>query len=184
MIQIHDLYFRPFMTADAIHDRVRELAQAIHRDYAGRRPLFLGILNGAFIFAADLVRYCDLPCEVSFIKLSSYRGLRSGGDVTSLIGLEIDIKDRHIILVEDIVDSGNTMQKLLPDLMALKPASLALAVLLLKPDAMDHPVEIDYLGFEIPPEFVVGYGLDYNGLGRNLPGLYRLSEEGASQAKG
>lgn len=182
MIQLHDLHFRPFIKAAAIQERVRQMAAAITENHRHQQPLFLGILNGAFIFAADLVRYCDFPCAVSFIKLASYRGLTSSGEVASVIGLEEDIKGRHVILVEDIVDSGRTMHHFLPDLRALGPASITLAVLLYKPDAIEYTIEMDYVGFEIPPEFVVGYGLDYNGLGRNLPDLYHLSKEG-EQAK-
>ncbi len=161
----------------ALLNRVQELGDAISRDYAGRRPLLLGVLNGAFIFAADLVRACSIDCEMSFIKLSSYKGTQSTGEITQMIGLETPVENRHVILVEDIIDSGHTMAHFLPALRLLQPASIAVAALLFKPDALVHPVHIDYLGFEIPNHFVVGYGLDYNGLGRNLRAIYQL--EGA-----
>ncbi|MCB0630175.1 MAG: hypoxanthine phosphoribosyltransferase [Saprospiraceae bacterium] len=178
-VQLHDLTFEPIISPEEIAGKISEIAAAISRDYAGKRPLFLGILNGAFIFAADLVRACNIPCEISFIRLASYHHLTSSGDVQTVIGLKEDVKGRHVILVEDIVDSGRTMHYFLPDLKKLEPASIALATLLEKPAAHEFPVSIDYKCFEIPPDFVVGYGLDYDGLGRNLPGLYQLVEAGS-----
>lgn len=175
-VQLHDLHFRPIISPEEIAEKVTAMAREICRDYAGKRPLFLGILNGSFIFAADLVRACNIDCEISFIRLASYHQLTSSGDVQTVIGLKEDIKDRHVILVEDIVDSGRTMHYFVPDLKKLAPASIAIATLLDKPDAHEFPVSIDYKCFEIPPDFVVGYGLDYDGLGRNLPGLYQLVE--------
>jgi hypoxanthine phosphoribosyltransferase len=173
-VQLHDLFFRPIISPEEIAGKVATIAAEICKVYADKRPLFLGILNGSFIFAADLLRACDIPCEISFIKLASYHQLTSSGDVKTVIGLNVEVKDRHVILVEDIVDSGRTMHHFLPDLQKLEPASIALATLLDKPAAHEFPVSIDYKCFEIPPDFVVGYGLDYDGLGRNLPGLYQL----------
>lgn len=159
-----------------VQARVRELGAAITQRYAGQRPLLLGVLNGAFVFAADLARACDLDCEVSFIKLSSYKGTASTGEVQTRIGLEASVEGRHIIVVEDIVDSGHTLATFLPDLERLGPASVAVATLLFKPDSLQHSLRLDFVGFEIPPRFVVGYGLDYDGLGRNLPAIYELWE--------
>jgi hypoxanthine phosphoribosyltransferase len=173
IIQAHDLQFRPFLSADQIKQRVQELGKAIHRDYAEKKPVFLGVLNGSFIFTADLVRAFGADCEISFIKLASYRGTQSTGDVSTLIGLEIDLRNRPVIIVEDIVDSGKTLFHLLQDLQQYQPASIAIATLLKKPDMLEHPLEIQYSGFDIDPLFVIGYGLDYDGLGRQLPAIYQ-----------
>ncbi len=173
-VKLHDLTFKPYLTAQQIEERIKAMAASIAKSHADKCPLFLGVLNGAFIFAADLVRACDFPCEISFIKLASYQDTVSSGDVKTLIGLNRDVKNRHLIIVEDIVDSGRTMHQFIPDLEKLGPASVAVATLLSKPDAHEFPVNIDFIGFEIPPDFVVGYGMDYNGLGRNLPELYQL----------
>ncbi|PHN01693.1 hypoxanthine phosphoribosyltransferase [Flavilitoribacter nigricans] len=175
-VKLHELEFGPYLTATEIQQRIGEMAGAMAESHADKCPLFLGVLNGAFMFAADLLRACDFPCEISFIKLSSYQDTVSSGDVKTLIGLNVDVRDRHLIIVEDIVDSGRTMHQFVPDLQQLGPASIAIATLLSKPEAHEFPVNIDFVGFEIPPDFVVGYGMDYNGLGRNLPGLYQLIE--------
>lgn len=173
-IKLHELTFAPYLSEAKIQSRIREMAADIAETYADQCPIFLGVLNGAFIFTADLLRACAFPCEISFIKLASYQDTVSSGDVQTLIGLQQEVTDRHLIIVEDIVDSGRTLYQFLPDLRKLGPASVAVASLLSKPAAHEFPVRIDYLGFEIPPDFVVGYGMDYNGLGRNLPGLYQL----------
>lgn len=174
-VKLHDLTFEPYLSAAEIQARVQEMAAAIAETHADKCPLFLGVLNGAFMFTADLLRACDFPCEISFIKLASYQDTVSSGDVKTLIGLNANVKNRHLIIVEDIVDSGRTMHQFIPDLQKLEPASVAIATLLSKPKAHEFPVTIDFVGFEIPPDFVVGYGMDYNGLGRNLPGLYQLA---------
>jgi hypoxanthine phosphoribosyltransferase len=172
----HGRTFQLLLGEDAIRERVQQLGLMIRERYEGRRPLFLGVLNGAFVFAADLIRAAGIECEISFIKLSSYRGTKSSGQVATVIGLEVDLAGREVILVEDIVDSGKTLHSLLPELKELGPASVAIAAFLLKPDALVYPVSIDFLGFDIPDKFVIGYGLDYDGLGRNLPGIYQLEE--------
>ena len=173
-IQVHDLRFELYLSDQQIQHRVKEMGDQISRDYAGKRPIFLAILNGAFMFVADLVRACDLDCELAFIKVSSYRGLASTGNIETVLGLNVEVENRDLIIVEDIIDSGNTMRALLPDLQQLEPASVKLAALLLKPECLKHPIDIEYLGFQIPDRFVVGYGLDYDGLGRNLPSIYQL----------
>lgn len=175
MIQVHDLQFELYLSSETLQARVHVLAQDLKAVYSDKRPLFIGVLNGAFVFASDLLKACAFDCEISFIKVASYKGTTSTGEVSTLLGLSEDIKDRHVVLIEDIVDTGNTMTKLLKDLEAYQPASLALVSLLLKREALQHDhLPLDYIGFEIPNKFVVGYGLDYDGLGRNYPDLYQL----------
>jgi hypoxanthine phosphoribosyltransferase len=174
-VKAHDLYFGVKIGESSIEQRLCELGQAVSAQYRGKKPIFVGVLNGACVFVADLIRHCDIECELTFVRLSSYDGTASG-DVRMVFGLEVDIRDRHIIVVEDIVDTGNTLFHFLPQLRALNPASLAVATLLLKPDALKHQIPLEYVGFEIPDRFVIGYGLDYGGLGRNLPAIYQLIE--------
>lgn len=173
-ITVHDKVFIPFISEDAIQQRVTALAMQIDRDYAGSQPLFLAILNGSFIFASDLFKRLHIEAEISFIKLASYKGTSSSGNVVTAIGLEESLNGRHIILVEDIIDTGRTLHSFLPEILQRQPASLKIASFLTKPEALQYPIEADYRGFEIPNYFVVGYGLDYDGLGRNLPELYTL----------
>ncbi|MBY0477115.1 MAG: hypoxanthine phosphoribosyltransferase [Chitinophagaceae bacterium] len=175
-IKVHDKYFVPYMTEDVVLNRVKELAAAIDVDYAGKRPLFIAILNGSFIFAADLFKYITIEAEICFIKLASYKGTKSTGQVITAIGLDTDIVDRHIIVLEDIIDTGKTMNEFLPQLRHQQPASLKIAALLHKPEATAYPITIDYLGFSVPNKFLLGYGLDYDGLGRNLKEIYQLAD--------
>lgn len=176
IIEANGLQFQPMISEAAIQEKVQEMGKQISADYKDLKPLLIGILNGAFIFAADLMRAIEIDCEISFVKLASYKGLESTGKVSTMIGLEVDVKDRHIILVEDIVDSGKTLSTFIPTLKEAGPASVALAALLVKPESIQHELEINYSGFEIPPAFVIGYGLDFNGLARNLKGIYQLKE--------
>ena len=173
-VTVHDKTFKTFLSSERIGTEVRRLGREITRDLKGKRPLFLSVLNGSFVFAADLVRQCDMDLEITFVKLASYQGTSSSGKITELIGLNESLKGRHVLIVEDIIDSGKTMQELLKTLHAQQPASVQIATLLLKPDALEVELDIAYCGFEIPSEFVVGYGLDYDGLGRNLADLYVL----------
>ncbi len=173
---IHDKTFVPYIRADKISSRVAGIADAISVDYAGKEPLFICILNGAFVFAADLLRHVTIPAEISFIKLSSYSGISSSGVVTTSIGLTQNIAGRHIIILEDIVDTGKTLNSFLPEIRSQLPASVAITSFLTKPDALQYEIRVDYTAFEIDNKFVVGYGLDYNGLGRNLPDLYILKQ--------
>jgi hypoxanthine phosphoribosyltransferase len=175
-IIIKDLAFRPYIGAAEIEARVAALGQDIGRAYAGKCPLFLVVLNGAFVFAADLVRACAIESEITFVRLASYDGLASSGKVKTILGLPEGLDGRHIIIVEDIIDSGRTLAGFIPQLQQHLPASIAVAALLVKPDALEHRVSIDYKGFDIPTKFVVGYGLDYDGLGRQLPDIYQLEE--------
>ena len=177
IIRVHDKQFQPFLKKDKIEARIKELAAQIDKDYEGKKPLFLAVLNGSFIFAADLFRHLKIEAEISFIKLASYKGTTSTGNVVTAIGLEESLHNRHVILTEDIIDTGKTLHAFLPEIMNRQPASLKIASFLSKPDALKHDVHADYLGFEIPNKFVLGYGLDYDGLGRNLPELYELVEE-------
>lgn len=171
---LHDHWFDLYLPAPEIQARVTELGQRIGRDYEGKRPLFLVVLNGAFMFAADLVRACQIESELAFIKLSSYHGLSTTGKVETLMGLNVSVEGRHVIVVEDIIDSGKTMGALVPDLKRQNPGSVSIAALLLKPECLERPLQIEYLGFEIPDKFVVGYGLDYDGLGRSWASIYQI----------
>lgn len=174
-IQVHDKQFVPYLTAEKIQQRILELSQQISVDYAHTKPLFIAILNGSFMFAADLFRQVTVDAEISFIKVASYKGMRSTGNVVTSIGLEQDIYGRHLIIVEDIVDTGKTLHNFLPTLQHQQPASLKIVTLLHKPEATEYPLILDYVGFSIPNKFVVGYGLDYDGLGRNYNAIYQLA---------
>lgn len=173
-IKVHDKTFGPFLSEEEIQQQIRKIAEAINEDYAGLRPMFIAILNGSFMFAADLFRYLTIDAEICFIKLASYKGTTSSGQVITAIGLDVDLIGKDIIILEDIVDTGKTLNEFLPKLTHQQPASLKIAALLHKPDALKFPIAIDYLGFSIPNKFVVGYGLDYDGLGRNLREIYQL----------
>jgi len=178
MLLVHDKSFVPYLDEEKIAVRVAELGAAISADYNEKKPLLLGILNGSFVFAADLFRKLDIEAEICFVKLSSYAGTGSSGTVTTVIGLTEDLTNRHVIVVEDIIDTGRTLSQFIPELEKQNLASVKLVTLLSKPEARKVPLEADYTGFEIPDKFVLGYGLDYDGLGRNLPGLWVLREEG------
>ncbi len=173
-VTVHDKTFTTYLTEKDIQQRVVQMAKAINKDYKGKKPLFIGILNGAFMFASDLFRHLNVDAEITFIKLASYKGMKSTGNVVTSIGLDHDLYGKDVIIVEDIIDTGKTLHKFLPQLQHQQPASLKIAVLLHKPEAQLFPLHIDYIGFSIPNRFVVGYGLDYNGLGRNLKEIYQL----------
>ena len=173
-IQVHDKSFELFISQEQIQARIQALGAEIAQQYADKNPIFVGILNGAFIFTADLVRACSIESEVTFLKVQSYDGLESTGTVNILLDFQQDIKDRHIILVEDIIDTGTTFFHLLPTIQAKHPASIAIASLLRKPAAIKHPIEVEFVGFDIPNKFVIGYGLDYDEQARNLPSIYQL----------
>lgn len=177
IVVAHDLKFELFISAEQIQERIRQMGVVLSRQYQEQTPLFLAILNGSFIFAADLIRACDMDCEISFIKVASYDGLKSSGQTRTLIGLEADIKDRSVLIIEDIVDSGRTLSQLIPKLQAQKPRSLEVVSLFQKPDALIQKLEVHHLGFSIPDKFIIGYGLDYNGLGRNLADVYQLIQD-------
>jgi hypoxanthine phosphoribosyltransferase len=175
-LRIHDKTFTPYISEDEIREKVNELAVSLNRDYKDKNPIFIAILNGAFIFAADLFKSLHIDAEISFIKLASYKGMKSSGQVITAIGLDIELFNRHVVILEDIVDTGKTLNEFLPQLWHQQPASLKVVALLHKPEATVFPLKVDYTGFEIPDKFVVGYGLDYNGLGRNTASIYQLFE--------
>jgi len=176
-IRVKDKFFRLYLTETKINEIVSNVAGRINHDYEGKTPLILGILNGAFIFASDLVRKLHIPCEISFVKFSSYHGMESSGDVNRLIGLNETIRGRDVIIAEDIVDTGHTMARLLNDLKQYELASIRIACFCFKKEAFREHFTIDYCGLEIPDLFVVGYGLDYDGSGRNFPDIYQLDQK-------
>src|SRR5829696_534619 len=174
-VKLHDKTFDTYLSSETIQQKVQELAEILIKDYEGKRPLCIAILNGSFMFAADLFKYLSIEAEISFIKLVSYRGMKSTGNVITAIGLEDDLFDRDVIILEDIVDTGKTLHEFLPKLQHQQPKSLKIVALLHKSSATKYPLTVDYVGFDIPDKFVVGYGLDYDGLGRNLKEIYQLS---------
>ena len=176
-IQVLDKTFEVYLSKERIAERVMELGAQITRDYQGRSLLLVGMLNGAFMFSADLMRAIDIPTEITFVRYKSYQGMESTGQVNQLLGINRDLTDTHILIVEDIVDTGFTMKEAMAYFNSLNPRSIAVASLLLKPDCLQTELEIEYVGFEIPEKFVVGYGLDYDGLGRNLKDIYQLKED-------
>lgn len=176
-IQVKDKKFVPYLTAAQIQEQVKRLGAELNRDYECMCPLFIAILNGSFMFASDLFKELTIEAEICFIKLASYKGTKSTGQVITSIGLDESLKNRHVVIVEDIVDTGKTLHEFLPQLADQQPASLKIASLLHKPDALAYPVKIDYLGFNVPDKFLLGYGLDYDGLARNLKEIYRLIED-------
>ncbi|MEI7661298.1 MAG: phosphoribosyltransferase family protein [Bacteroidota bacterium] len=173
-VQVKELFFEKFIGRDEIETAVQKVADGINRDYAGKNPLLLAILNGSFIFASDLMRKLTIPCEISFVKFASYDGTLTTSKVKELIGVGEELSGRHIIVVEDIVDTGITVHKLLQDINEKNPLDVSLACFCFKPDAFEKDFTIQYLGMEIPNVFIVGYGLDYNGYGRNLPDIYQI----------
>ena len=176
-IEIEDKTFELFLEEETIGKRIRLIGIQLNVDYEDKCPVFLGVLNGSFLFMADLLKEIDGSCETEFIKVSSYHGESTTGKVKQVIGLPENLAGRDVIVVEDIVDTGLTMEFILKKLRALKPASIKVCTLLSKPKALKSPVEeLEYVGFEIPNDFVVGYGLDYKGLGRNLRSIYRLTK--------
>jgi hypoxanthine phosphoribosyltransferase len=176
-VRLHDLDFVPLFSEAVVQERVRALGREISLQYADKNPLFVSVLSGAFIFAADLMREFEGNCEVNFVKIASYAGTSSTGNINTILGLEkSQIEGRFIIVVEDIVDTGRTLHYFLETLQAQNPASVEVVAFLRKPEAMEFDIPIEKIGFDIENRFVVGYGLDYNGLGRNLKGIYVLSE--------
>lgn len=175
-VKYNGLVFEPFITKEKIDRRVQELARQIEQDFAGLSPLFICVLSGAFPFASDLFRSVRADSEIAFVKLKSYDGTGSTGKVKEMIGLDQSIEGRPVIVVEDIIDTGNTMYNLIADLKTRKPSQVKIATLLHKPDAMVKHVDIDYVGFDIPNKFIIGYGLDLDGKARNLPDIYILKD--------
>lgn len=174
-IKLHDHYFSPYISKEKIDTAVNHLAQQIITDNKNQNPIFIGILNGSFVFISDFIRAFPYPCEVSFIKLNSYKGTQSSGEITELIGLQEDLTNRNVIILEDIIDTGTTLQKIYDLFKNIPLKSLKIASLFFKPDVFKKELHIDYIGITIPDEFIVGYGLDYNNQGRNLKSIYKIT---------
>lgn len=174
MISIKDKIFVPYITANSLNRKVAEIGSEISKDFKDDCPVLIAVLNGSFMFLSDLAKSISIPIEISFVKISSYKGIQSTGTVKSLLGIDINLENRSVIIVEDIIDTGLSMKHLMEMVEKEKPKKIAVATLLFKPEALIFPIKVDYTGFEIPNKFVVGYGLDFDGLGRNLPEIYQL----------
>jgi adenylate kinase len=174
VIKLHDLYFKPFISEDAIQNTVQNMVDAIVADLGDEMPVFVGILNGSFMLVSDFVKRYPKPCEVTFIKLASYEGVKSTEDIQRLIGLTHDLTGRTVVILEDIIDSGNTLEEVHRIFKNEKVKQLLIATLFYKPEAYNKDFKLHYVGMEIPNKFIVGYGLDYQGLGRDLPAVYQL----------
>ena len=179
-MKLKDLEFEKFISETEINKKIKQLGKQINEDYAGRTPVFLPILNGSFIFSADLIKQVSLPCKVSFVKMSSYVGTVSSGQIRTLIGLDESLFNQDIIIVEDIIDTGLTLQKIADELKSLGTKTVEVITLLRKKPARDKAIHVKYIGFDIENEFVVGYGLDYDGLGRNLRDIYHTDPQNLS----
>lgn len=175
-VRLHDKEFQPYISERDVAAAIDRVAATLNREYDGMRPLLIGVLNGAFFFAAELVKRLTIECEVTFVKVASYHGTRSTGKVSELIGLSERIDGRHVVVLEDIVDTGSTIRHILDALNDHHPASVRIAALLFKPEAYKQDIPLDFVALEIPNAFVVGSGLDHDGLGRNLPGIYTITE--------
>jgi hypoxanthine phosphoribosyltransferase len=174
MVQVRDKTFKLVIPEKLIQQEVTRIAEIMNAELADRDPIFLGILNGAFMFASDLYKQLTFPCQITFLKLASYSGTRSTGTVKQLIGINLDLKDRCVVVLEDIVDTGVTLETIIRQLSGYEPAEIRVATFLHKPDATIREVRLDYVGMEIPNDFILGYGLDYDGYGRNFREIYRL----------
>lgn len=173
-IQVKDKTFAVSIHASEIQKEVKRVAAEINHDYAGQEPVFLAVLNGSFIFAADLIRHINLPCEISFVKLTSYQGTATTGEIHEMIGLNADIANRPVIVIEDIIDTGLTMSHMLETLQKHAPKSIDICTLLLKPSKLQTALDVRYCCMKIPNDFIVGYGIDYDGFGRNLEDIYTI----------
>ena len=176
-VKIKDKTFETSMTEAEIKQRVKELAHEMSRDLEGKNPLFLAVLNGAFIFAADLMREMTIPCEISFVKLASYQGTTSTGTIHEVIGINEDLSGRAVVIVEDIVESGLTIKRMMEQIGTRHPASVQVCTLFFKPEQLKEDLKLDYVAFSIPNDFILGYGLDYDQQGRGLKDLYTLVTE-------
>lgn len=177
-VQIKDKLFSISIPREDIQREVIRVAGEINRDLKDKNPLFLSVLNGSFMFSADLMKHITIPCQISFIKLASYEGTASTGKITEVLGLSESVQGRMVVIVEDIVDTGLTMQRLLQTLGTRHPEEIRIATLLVKPEKLKVKLDIDYVAMRIPNDFIVGYGLDYDGYGRNYPDIYTVVEEG------
>lgn len=177
MIRIKDKSFEVSITNEEIQQKVKALAEKMNKDYAGKNPVFVCILNGAFVFMADLVRYLDFQPDIVFAKYSSYEGMNTTGKVKEVLGVSVDLEGKDVVLVEDIIDTGITMSHVLPIFQAKGVASVKIATMLMKPEKLKCNIEVGYCAMEIPNDFIVGYGLDYDGLGRNYKDIYTVVED-------
>ncbi len=175
-IKIKDKSFRVSIPEAEIKARVKALAEQMSKDLEGKNPIFLAVLNGAFIFAADLMREMTIPCEISFVKLASYQGTTSTGKVKEVFGINENLSGRNVVIVEDIVESGQTMKQMIESLGTRNPASVQICTLFFKPEKLKEELTLDYVAFRIPDDFILGYGLDYDGLGRELKDVYTIVE--------
>jgi len=177
IVQVRDKYFEPFIPEEKIQQEVSRIAKQMNEELTDKDPIFLGILNGAFMFASDLYKQITFPCQITFLKLTSYSGTKSTGTVKQLIGINFDLKDRVVVVLEDIVDTGITLETIIRQLSGYEPAEIRVATFLHKPDATIRDVKLDYVGMEIPNDFILGYGLDYDGYGRNYKEIYQLVQK-------
>lgn len=175
MVTCRDKQFELFISSKQIQDRIKTLAQKINEEYKGKNPVFVAILNGVYRFAGDIFNHIEIDCEISFVKLRSYVGMESG-ELTTMLGLDTDLEGREVILLEDIVDTGKTLYHFLPELKKQKPASVKIMTLLVKPEAAQYDIPLEFVGFSVPNYFLLGYGLDYDGLGRHYNDLYKVVE--------
>lgn len=176
IVTIKDKQFEKFIEFQQIQAAIHEIARKIDNDLRDKNPIFVAVLNGAFMFAGELMKEVSIPCEITFVRLASYQGTSTTNKVQEVLGLNESIENRTVVIVEDIVDSGNTMVALQKELNKFNPKEIKIATLLLKPDALKQDVDLDYVALEIPNDFIVGYGLDYDGYGRNLKDIYKISE--------
>ena len=177
IVKIKDLTFKTFIPESEIQQRVKAVAEKINKDLDGKNPLLLAVLNGSFVFAADLIRNITIPCEISFVKLASYQGTTSTGKIKEVIGLNEDLTGRTVVIVEDIVDTGFTMKRMIETLGTRHPESIHICSLLVKPDKLQVPLDIEYAAIEIPNDFIVGYGLDYDQQGRQIRDIYTIVDK-------
>ncbi len=175
-VKVLDKTFVTSIPEKEIQDRIKIIAEQMNKDLADKDVIFLGILNGCFMFAGDLFKSIDLKCQISFLKLASYQGTSSSGNVKRLIGINEDVEGKTVVIIEDIIDTGNTLESIIKQLKGYEPAEIKTATLLHKPDAYTKDLPIDYIGFSISNEFIIGYGLDYDGFGRNLKDIYTITK--------
>lgn len=173
-VKIKDKEFELFISEEQIRESIIKIAKQINTDLDGKDPLFIAVLNGSFMFAGELMKHVSIPSEISFVRMASYQGVKSTGKIKEIYGLEEDIEDRTVVIIEDIVDTGHTMSLILDQLQCDNPKEIKIATLLFKPNALKNNIKLDYIALEIPNDFIVGYGLDYDGYGRNLADIYKI----------
>lgn len=175
-VQVLDKKFKVSIPEEKIQQKIKEIAEKMNSDFLGKDVIFLGILNGCFMFAGDLFKHINIPCQITFLKLASYQGTTSSGTVKRLIGINENIEGKTVVILEDIIDTGNTLDSIIKQLKGYEPKEIKVATLLYKPEAYKKDIAIDYTGFDIPNDFILGYGLDYDGFGRNLADIYTISK--------